>query len=393
MRLHAWIVNVGALALLVAAASPVSATSLCAGGQPNRRLDPGEQCDLGREDQNDCCDDECRFRPLNASCDDENSCTSRDQSLPIDQRDHCDASGSCVGGAVVSCDDGSDCTVDQCHPNRAEGNQCTHQKKPVGTACVGEDEACCSFGACDASGACTLSQGCAQTPDPCDADVVCDTETCQCEPGPLPVGRPCDDLDACSDGDTCSDGQCRPGPPLDCDDGEICTVDACDPATGCRASAHAVPQNVRCDDELGQCRKGVCTAEKTCKHVAFLSGPDVSCTVPQTECSGPTGTCSALFLGLCVPDPANDGEPCTGAAGICRLTDEATCQVGACVTPSRPDGTICDDGNACTDVSQCQGGSCTGTSCDPNATCQNPGCQMFCGEAPPPLCGCVPTNP
>src|SRR5262249_4323792 len=46
--------------------------------------------------------------------------------------------------------------------------------------------------------------------------------------------------------------------------------------------------------------------------------------------------------------------------GVC---DSAT---GACTTPAAPDGTSCDDGNACTSVDLCMAGACVGTSptCD-----------------------------
>lgn len=114
--------------------------------------------------------------------------------------ERCEAAG-CVAAEPVRCDDGIECTDDDCV------------------------EADPDFGACVST---PTSRGCA-------LGELCTLGGC--------VSRMCGRDDECNDGfvcngvETCSAGLCVSGSPLGCDDGEVCTTDRCIEGTGCRAAA------------------------------------------------------------------------------------------------------------------------------------------------------------
>ncbi len=111
--------------------------------------------------------------------------------------------------------------------------------------------------------------------------------------------------------------QCPPGANSLCDDGDPCTEDAC----------AASPTGAGAD----------CVHTPVQKPVACWDGDD--CTVDD-HCVD--GTC--VGTSLC-PD---DGNPCT----------LESCRDGQCFSEDAPDGTPCDDGNACTAQSVCIAGQC-----------------------------------
>ncbi len=81
--------------------SPQPAT--CGDGIPN----PGEQCDAGAANgpPASCCTAACGFAPAGNACGDNDACT---------QNDQCAASGLCVGGETVDCENGDPCSVNTC---------------------------------------------------------------------------------------------------------------------------------------------------------------------------------------------------------------------------------------------------------------------------------------
>ncbi len=97
------------------------------------------QCD----DDNDCTNDSCQpdkgcvFNNNSALCEDGNACTMGDK---------CNG-GSCQGGPVMNCDDGFDCTDDECGftvcihtPNQKgcdDGQDCTNNDKCSNGYCIG----------------------------------------------------------------------------------------------------------------------------------------------------------------------------------------------------------------------------------------------------------------
>jgi hypothetical protein len=309
---------------------------------------------------------QCSLVPANEgkACDDVDACTAGD---------HC-ASGVCMPGLAVNCNDGNGCTDDTCDPASGcvvvpnvlecdDGSACT-----VGDVCF---EAQCTSGAvalsCDDGNPCT--------------DDACDPKK-GCLHGANSAG--CDDGSACTLGDHCVGGVCSYESLLQCDDGNPCTADGCGPE-GC---TH-VPAPAACSDG------NPCTVNDACKSGACVPGPVLVCDDgnPCTNDACVDGECDHAFnvlpcsdgnpctvgdscvSGACVPDEAldcDDGNPCT--------TDSCDLKLGCVHTMTNAP---CDDGNACTAGDTCakgacvagspvncvDGNPCTDDSCDPGTGC------------------------
>ncbi len=245
-------------------------------GVPNeldcRPLDAGSGlCDDGNGCTDDACDAAtgCVSVPaVGRSCEDGSACTTLDA---------CDASGACVGGAPLACDDGNGCTDDAC--DAATG--CV-SVPAVGRSCE-DGSACTTLDACDASGACVGG-----APLACDDGNGCTDDACDAATGCVSVpavGRSCEDgttLDACD-----ASGACVGGAPLVCDDGNGCTDDACAAATGC-VSVPAVGRS--CEDGSACTTLDACDASGACVGGAPLVCDDgIECT--EDACD-PTGGCT-----------------------------------------------------------------------------------------------------
>jgi hypothetical protein len=126
-----------------------------------------------------------------------------------------------------------------------------------------------------------------------------------------------------------------------------------------------------------------CTTKDTCDANFVCVGAPVVCT-QLDQCHG-IGTCNPA-TGICsnpnLPDGTfcNDANACTQTdacqQGVCTGTNPVTCTAmdhchsagvcnpltGVCTNPSQANGTSCDDMNACTTVDACQAGVCTGMS-------------------------------
>src|SRR5947208_12971470 len=62
-----------------------------------------------------------------------------------------------------------------------------------------------------------------------------------------------------------------------------------------------------------------------------------------------SGTCTGASPVVCLaPDACHDPGTCNPASGVCENP------------PDKPDGTACNDGNACTQVDSCHSRACTG---------------------------------
>lgn len=159
----------------------------------------------------------------------------------------------------------------------------------------------------------------------------------------------------------CDAGGCadRPASSL-CDDDSVCTID-----DRCDASGACVPGAAL--DCSGQCRTGACDPQDGCVLRPDTAGCDDgdACTVDD-HCAGASATCQS------------------GSPRVC----EGACFTGACDPASgctpRPDGTECDDGNACTVNDQCDGvgGACSGgspLSCDDGNPCTIDACDPASG--------------
>jgi hypothetical protein len=155
-----------------------------------------------------------------------------------------------------------------------------------------------------------------------------------------------------------------------CDDGNPCTDDSFSGGQ-CVHTNNTGP----CDDH------NACTLTDTCQNGACTGSNPVVCAA--LDACHVAGVCDTA-TGLCSNPPGPNGTPCDDH-NACTLTD--TCQNGACTggnpvvctaldachvagvcdvatglcsNPPAPNGTSCSDGNACTQTDTCQNGACTG---------------------------------
>ena len=373
----------------------------CAGGPPVD-CDDGVECTV-----DGCVEDNC------VSTVDDTIC---DNGLYCDGLETCDATRGCQAGdppcgdlncdedtdtcvclADDDCDDGVNCTLDECLDsvcvNTPDATFCDNglfcdgleSCDPVagcqpGTApCIGQtcdenNDDCCERNAdCDDGDACTIDScdpdiGCLYIPLECDDNNLCTHDDCDpvagcvntpvncddnnlctdddCDPVAGCVNMPndlnsCDDGDACNGGELCVGGICHAGTPLDCDDVNLCTDDDCDPLVGCVNSPN---DGSSCDDG------DVCNGDETCLGGICQAGTPADC---------------------------DDMNPCT---------DDGCDPVGGCVnTPN--DLNSCDDGDGCNGDETCVGGTCqagTPLDCDDNDACTENSCDFDAG-------GCVAT--
>jgi MYXO-CTERM domain-containing protein len=134
-----------------------------------------------------------------------------------------------------------------------------------------------------------------------------------------PNGTACSDSNGCTQADTCQAGTCESGTPVVCTASDDChDPGTCDPATGV-CSDPAKPDGSVCSDG------SLCTQTDACQMGECVGGSEVMC-MASDECHD-VGTC----------DPAT----------------------GVCSDPAKPDGSVCDDENACTQGDSCQAGVCT----------------------------------
>src|SRR5262249_10558833 len=129
-----------------------------------------------------------------------------------------------------------------------------------------------------------------------------------------------------------------------------------------------------CDDG------NACTTVDTCQAGTCTGASPVVCTASDQcheagVCNPSSGVCS---------NPAkpngtacDDGNACTtaetcragtgtgatpvacSAADQCHTAGVCAPSTGVCSNPAKPDGAACDDGNACTTVDTCRAGTCT----------------------------------
>ena len=314
------------------------------GCQPGQFLD----CD----DQDVCTDDSCDGAEgcihvhNEEDCDDGNACTVGDKC----------ATGACVYGGLLNCDDDNPCTNDSCDP--ATG--CIHL---LNTAPCNDGDLCtvndaCDLGECVGQGSLVCGDGNPCTEDTCDSQLGCQFD---------PQEGGCDDGNACTEDDQCLSGFCVGQTPVFCDDGKQCTADSCLPATGCQ---HEIQE--------GACSDGnACTVGDLCGNGECVSGSAAECSDDNVctldECDAQSGCTNVPQAGNC-----DDGSACTkndicadGQCGGIPVTcnDDDVCtedscdpETGCVHTPATPccgngeveDGEVCDDGNT-QDGDSCQG--------------------------------------
>lgn len=173
-------------------------------------------CDDGVACTVDRCDPvavACLHSPDDGLCDDGKFCTGVER---------CDQTGGCQVGTDPDCDDGVDCTEDECDD---DGQACTH---------AADDEFCDNGVFCDGAETCDLAEGCVTGPVvDCDDAIDCTADACDNEAA------------ACTH--VADDSLCDNG--LFCDGTEVCDL-----SEGCRAGESPCPPDQVCD-EAGGCQK------------------------------------------------------------------------------------------------------------------------------------------
>ena len=289
---------------------------------------------------------------------------------PCTVGDACKA-GACVAGKPLDCSQAGDaCNTAACAADDKGGAVCAKTAKPTGTACDDglycTDKDACAAGTCKAGApkACGTGTVC--------APVACAEDKNQCAVSPAAASVVCDDGQFCSIADHCDGkGGCIGGAPKVCDGG-ICKLGSCNESTDA-CTTQAAPLGSPCEDG------NACSTGDVCGATACTAGTLKSClgdACTLASCDPKTGQC--------VPKPkptgtaCSDGDACTDldacdAAGKCAPGKAKTCtasvctlgvcdsQTGACATPPKPDGTLCEDGNSCTSKDNCSGGVCKGT--------------------------------
>lgn len=130
----------------------------------------------------------------------------------------------------------------------------------------------------------------------------------------------------------------------DCDDGNQVDGDCCTRQCDFELSGSA------CASDGIECTGDVCNGVGSCTHPAHVLG--TPCTLDAIECTD--DACNGA--GSCEHPLKPAGAPCTSDGNVC--TDDYCDGATACL---HPDNTApCDDGDLCTPVDTCSGGSCVG---------------------------------
>ena len=231
----------------------------------NTLLADGTLCDFGGL-PGSCASGACIAVCDATDCDDANPCTAESCNATnglcdstILDGSSCDLSGTagvCVGPTclavcdVVGCDDGNECTTDNC--DLATGS-CTNPVAADGSACdFGGLPGICISGLCEDAMLCDGVN--------CDDGNICTDDSCDpqdglCDHDPVPSSVSCDFggvPGACVDG-TC-ESECAL---VDCGDGDDCTADVCDPIDA-SCSNPFYPDDTLCDSGYGRCQLGSC---------------------------------------------------------------------------------------------------------------------------------------
>src|SRR5439155_11523384 len=136
----------------------------------------------------------------------------------------------------------------------------------------------------------------------------------------------------------------------------------------------------QCDDGAANGTAGSCCAVNctfkaagiVCRAAANQSDAAQTCTGSSDTCPAdglqPNGTACNDGNACTQTDTCQNGT-CTGSSPVvCTALDQChvagTCDTatGLCSNPNASNGTACSDGNACTQTDTCQNGTCTGSS-------------------------------
>src|SRR5262245_30204434 len=345
----------------------------------------------------------CQQNPApGQSCDDGNVCTTNDT---------CDGNLVCVGtptvgnvcrAAVGVCDVAETCTGGACPPDGFQGPSTVC--RPSAGACDVAETCSGTSADCPPDGFAPSTTVCRPAAGECDVAERCTGTEAGCPPDThAPPGRPrghqaasaCHAPDSANAAGICAANPVAPGTACE-SDGNPCTDDVCDGMGTCKH-----PTNAACGGGGGG---SVCTQSVTCGGGSCPGSNPVSC-APADPCHE-AGTCDPQS-GRCIRAPKPDGSSCDDG-NACTATDSCTGGVcsgravscddgdpctedrcdpaGGCVHPPAPDGSPCDDGNACTTKDSCTAGTCRGqaVSCDDGDPCTEDRCDATAGCVHPP---------
>ena len=218
--------------------------------------------------------------------------------------------------------------------------------------------------------------------DPCMAPGSYDKALGICGSGSRPDGTSCNDGNPCTASDVCIAGRCTGGTPIVCQALDTCHVaGVCDPATGC--SNPTKPNGTSCDDLNACTRNDQCFAGSCTGTAPAIDGTQLQRRKPMHH-----RRCLPFRLVLRSCGDLRRGRSMPRRRRL-RFGDGQLRQPAP-----KPDGTACDDGNACTRTDTCQTGTCTGGNavvCTGGDACHvascNPGRDRACpstGRTGPP---------
>lgn len=304
--------------------------------------------------------------------------------------------GATGGGCATDCDDGIDCTIDEC-----VNTMCSHVLGPCPTG-----EYCDPLLDCVAAPICAdVSQCLAEWgTDPCKTNISCDGATATCKFEPLDKDTDGHSPLVCG-GDDCDDsnGDRYPGNVETCDgEDNNCNTTADDGATctglfECVAGSCECPAANTCgsecvDTETDPNHCGGCFA--ACPTAAACSGGTCECQGTLTACGSICAdtTSNPLHCGGCNQVCPSGGQ-CVNSGCVCPASTPTVCS-GQCVDTDTDEAHCGSCGNACT-FGQCNNGQCpvcapggililmdvSGSMQGPSLTGQNQAVQTFVQES------------